>query len=402
VKGGYAQANLLIATPTDFSSISLSSHTLQKEVSGEVAGTAKAAAEGDERPAAQEQLPPAPILNGASGPKLHETELPNTQEATPLPVAEGGSATLPLTPSQNPAHALAQGREQLPMGPGSLTGNAVAASSSGEGLNPLPVTAGAAQSGESVAVPPILDKPGSGGGKSSTAERLRSARGAGNLDSLQPARALAQGPSSGPAADASAMMREAAGVRSSMGATGELAAGTTTGPDPRETFTTLDAADAPGRPTWIHAGAQQAEAGFQDPTLGWVGVRADMGGGGVHAELVAGSADAAQALGSHLAGLNAYLAEHHTPVETLTLSAPDGGWAGLGSDKGAGEGMQQGTGHPSGQETAQGADASSSSGRPEGRTIVPAAVPELPGLFAGLDGSAPAARPGGVHISVMA
>ena len=39
----------------------------------------------------------------------------------------------------------------------------------------------------------------------------------------------------------------------------------------------LDAMDTDterSHPTWLHAGAHQAEAGFQDPTLGWIGVRA--------------------------------------------------------------------------------------------------------------------------------
>jgi hypothetical protein len=74
-----------------------------------------------------------------------------------------------------------------------------------------------------------------------------------------------------------------------------------TGPDSREAFATLDSAVAPVATTWIHAGTQRAEAGYLDSALGWVGVRADLSGGGVHAQLVPGSADAAQALDGHLA-----------------------------------------------------------------------------------------------------
>ena len=101
------------------------------------------------------------------------------------------------------------------------------------------------------------------------------------------------------------------------GVTAGAAAGTAAG----ETFAAMDAGTEVGTPGWIHAGGQTAEAGFQDPALGWVGVRADMSGGNVHAALMPGSAEAAQTLSGHLAGLNAYLAEQHTPVATLTMAA---------------------------------------------------------------------------------
>jgi hypothetical protein len=144
---------------------------------------------------------------------------------------------------------------------------------------------------------------------------------------------------------------------------------------------------------------QRAEAGYQDPALGWVSVRADLSGGVVHAQLVPGSADAAQALGSHLTGLNAYLDEHHTPVETLTLTAPEGGWSGLGSGQGTGEGMQQGAG----QQTAQGADASTQSGQYSEPVIQPpAASAELPAFFGDMNGSTQPTNLDGYHISVMA
>jgi hypothetical protein len=112
-----------------------------------------------------------------------------------------------------------------------------------------------------------------------------------------------------------------------------------------ETFVALDTETTTGTPAWIHAGAQRAEAGFQDPSLGWVGVRAELGGGGVHAALVPGSADAAQTLGGHLAGLNSYLDEQHTPVATLTMAAS----ADRGSDSGVGQGTQQQAGQNNGQ-----------------------------------------------------
>ena len=110
------------------------------------------------------------------------------------------------------------------------------------------------------------------------------------------------------------------------------------------TIAALDADAGTGRAIWTHAGSQHAEAGFQDPALGWVSVRADLGGAGIHAALVPGSADAAQALGGHIAGLNAYLAERHSGVETLTLAAPDSSGPDTGMNQGAHQSMHQGTG----------------------------------------------------------
>lgn len=161
----------------------------------------------------------------------------------------------------------------------------------------------------------------------------------------------------------------------------------------RDTFAALDGANATGAPAWIHAGAQRAEGGFQDPALGWVGVRADGGAGGVHAAVVPSSADAGQTLGGHMAGLNDYLAEQHLHVTNLTVGAPEsragefaqGGsqsnqqQADQGSGQSAGAGAQAGTG----SDTAIKLENSTES---EGS----ARVPE------------PSTPLGGVHISVMA
>jgi hypothetical protein len=113
--------------------------------------------------------------------------------------------------------------------------------------------------------------------------------------------------------------------------------------------------------TWVRAGALQAEAGFEDPRLGWVSVRADVSGGAIHAALVPASADAAQVIGGHLDGLNAYLSEHHSAVETITLSAPAGrahesgefGSQGQGMEERAGQEPGQGAGQNSGQDGRQ-------------------------------------------------
>jgi hypothetical protein len=300
-------------------------------------------------------------------------------------------------------------------------------------LESLPESASlaAAQSGQSAAASTATGKSdsASNSSKSTTSNTLRSVRGAGSLDSTQHGVHLVDGQSSGTAVDAGAVAREVAGAHgtastagSATGASSATATGTTAG----ETFAALDADTSTGKPTWVHAGAQRAEAGFQDSSLGWVSVRADASGGGVHAELVAGSSDAAQALGSHMAGLNAYLAEHHTPVDTLTLSSSGdgsagGGWAGdgsagggsaaSGSGQGAGDQMQQGTGQQSGQQqgqqsgqgTVQGVAAGFLSTSSAGSTALAAAASQSSAWSGRSDGDAYAATSSGsVHISVVA
>jgi hypothetical protein len=172
----------------------------------------------------------------------------------------------------------------------------------------------------------------------------------------------------------------------------------------REAFAALDAGAAPGTPTWTHAGARQVEAGFADPALGWIGVRADSSGGAVHAALVPGSPEAAQELGSHMDGLNAYLAEQHTPVASLGMAAPGGGGTNHGAEQGTGQGMNQGsmnqgTGQ-NGQQQAYSHPESGAALRMPGvdgqvaaRALVQGVGPDEP----------PAVQSGaGVHISVMA
>lgn len=162
-----------------------------------------------------------------------------------------------------------------------------------------------------------------------------------------------------------------------------------------ETFAALDAETTPGAPTWIHAGLQRAEAGFQDPALGWVGVRADLSAGGVHASLVPDSTDAAQTLGGHLAGLNSYLAEQHAPVETVTLAAPEGRWAGPVGDQGANQGMNHGAGHG-------GFSESQSNPPPASSSLVPARSLEDSIQPISRDVEVPITGSRGANISLMA
>jgi hypothetical protein len=198
-----------------------------------------------------------------------------------------------------------------------------------------------------------------------------------------------------------ALARDPAGMRGMVNLGGESTATTSShaGPAARETFAALDAESASGTPTWVHAGAQRAEAGFQDPALGWVGVRADASGGGVHASLVPGSAEAAQALDGHLAGLNAYLAEQHTPVDSLTLAAPENRWVETGMDQSASQNMHQGAGQDTGQGASSGQQSNPQTSAPD---LTTAANREVPAFGPRVDTTTQAVTREGVHISVMA
>jgi hypothetical protein len=257
--------------------------------------------------------------------------------------------------------------------------------------------AGASQPGQSPAVPPVAEERGPARGEPTSEQAtLRLAHGADIGVAAAPENRSPKARLTSPATDASILAPDPAGVRVAMSAPNDGAgssAGAASGQAARETFAALDAQAAPALPTWIHAGAQRAEAGFRDPALGWVGVRADLGADGVHASLVPGSADAAQALGGHLAGLNSYLAEQHTPVETLTLAAPEGRWAGSVGDQGVNQGMNQGQG---------GFSEPQANPPPMAPNPSAAATAEVSVQTGGPDVDVPAARPGGMHISVIA
>jgi hypothetical protein len=439
---------------TGFASASFHSPRLDAEDSGEFAGvanrTAGVTAKESGQLAKQGQASLAPNRDEFSGTTVGAATSPNAIENAPSsatirtqgetasetpalerqptpPLADlqtqtqtlvpNQSLTQSLAPGQNPAkpqvlgqnssQTLSQGQSEIPTQAGSPGLRAVAASTDHDELNPLPMTTGtvAPPSGELSAVAPIVSQLGTAGEKGSASLPLRSVRASSNSGLAEHGSRLIKGQPSA-AADASTMAREPAGAGEVTSKTGVLATASTaekTGPDSRDTFATLDTEAASGKPTWIHASAQRAEAGYHDPILGWVGVRAGASGSGVHAEVVAGSADAAQALGSHMAGLNAYLAEHHLPVGTLTLTSPESRWIGMGNDRGAGDGMQQGAGQSTGQETAQGTPAGAQS-RPslDSSTQSPAALPELSAFSEGKERGAQTAGPGNIHISVMA
>jgi hypothetical protein len=126
-----------------------------------------------------------------------------------------------------------------------------------------------------------------------------------------------------------------------------------------------------------------------------------MGSGGVHASLVPGSADAAQALGGHLAGLNSYLSDHHTPVETLTLAAPESGWSGPGA--GAGQSMGQGQADQQGQNAGGSAETGATSSLSSSPTSLTVAVSlTSPQDFEEMNGNTSTVQVEGTHISVLA
>jgi len=206
--------------------------------------------------------------------------------------------------------------------------------------------------------------------------------------------------------DASTLVRDPAGTHSAMSASGGDASSSTTaaaGSASRQTFAALDAGADQVVPGWIHAGTQRAEAGYQDPTLGWVGVRADVNASGVHATVLPGSADAAQALGGHMAGLNAYLAAEHTPVETLTLAMPESRESGLRSGQNAGHEMNQSMNQGAGQNAGQGGSSETPSNpQPVMPAMTAAATTEIPAPAGRLGAASDLTRSEGAHISVMA
>jgi hypothetical protein len=94
------------------------------------------------------------------------------------------------------------------------------------------------------------------------------------------------------------------------------------GPKDEQVFVALDGRQGKGSPTWVHADAHSAEAGYQDPNLGWVSVRAHSDAQGLHATLSPDSPQSAQALNGHLGDLGAFLRERHSHVESLSVTSP--------------------------------------------------------------------------------
>lgn len=174
-------------------------------------------------------------------------------------------------------------------------------------------------------------------------------------------------------------------------------------PRPSEAFAALDTDVTPGAPTWTQAGARQAEAGFKDPALGWVGVRAEMSGGAVHAAVVPGSVEASHELGRHMDALHAYLAEQHTPVQSLAMAGPSGRSANAPGDEGLNRHMNQNTRQGQGEDPQHQASTGADAGPvPRGAGIGSLSAVESAVLAVGLQGGTEPGLGEGLHISVMA
>jgi hypothetical protein len=163
----------------------------------------------------------------------------------------------------------------------------------------------------------------------------------------------------------------------------------------QDTFSALDGGSSLGTPAWTHAGGQHAEAGFRDPDLGWVGVRADLDTSGIHATLVPSSADAAQTLSGHLAGLSSHLVAQQASVASLSMASPGES----GSENAMGQRMQQGA-----EGNAQGSASEESQATPQKNAPLESSTSALAATTeSGVRETQ--AYPGelrGTHISVMA
>jgi hypothetical protein len=388
-------------SPAGFTRDSVNRHSVHADGSGATAG--RMSSVGNQAPAADQTAPLAVVRNPSPGEDPGGIEPSAAGRAESL--AGGERALPPEVPPQvvEPLQPHTPGQNQAQPGNQGL-GAAVPPIASGDASwESADSEARASQPGKSTAVAPIAGEsslPGSG--RSSTQAALRRAHGAVEGAAVERGYRPLTGQPAGVLADGSNLAREPAGARAAMGAANDTAgssAGATAGQATREIFAALDAENAPGTPSWTLAGAHRAEAGFQDPALGWVGVRADLGVGGIHASLVPGSADAAQALGSHLAGLNSYLAEQHTPVETLTLAAPGGRWTGPDGNQGTSQGMDQNGGRNADQGTFA---EPQSNPPPTSPDLAATASSQLPASTGRQGTDLPAPRPGGIHISLMA
>jgi hypothetical protein len=340
----------------------------------------------------------------------------STTEQTAIQAAARLNSSQPLAVAPDPVQTVAPGKDTSPTTASRQSINAALSEPLQLEAQPALVGTGvlnptvaanfvASVDGTSSTHLPNADKlVASGSGKTAVSGVARTERKASGSNAVQSGGLIASGGSTGLVADASSTVRELAGVQgagtAAHGVVSKSAAAVEF--DAAKTFEALDAQGAPGRASWIHTGAQQAEAGFQDPELGWVGVRADASGGGIHAQLVASSADAAQALSGHMAGLNTFLAEHHTPVETLTLSTNSGSGMGFAGESGSGGGMQQGTGEQPGQQATQSAGLDSASNLTSSRAQLSETALSKPVWPTGSNDNGQRTQWVGGHISVMA
>lgn len=317
-----------------------------------------------------------------------------------------GSATSAATLS-TPAHAhsVSAGQtatppqsQMLAESPGTVSLSAAAGSNGLEASGGLVDAASAQATTSSTAASKAVSAVSSSSERSVKPSMTKSTRAANSVEEAQYTSQQATGHSTGTVVEASALGNQLANARDTSAFT------TSSGSDKpgstlSDTFAALDSDATKATPTWVHRGAQSAEAGYQDPTLGWVSVRADASSGGVHAVLVPSSADAAQALGGHLAGLNAYMAEHHSTVSPVTVASSEGQSSLSSMDQGSSQNMHQGAGQSANQDAGQNTALYPQLNTPtyeSGRAITNSTI-----QTGTTDGIAPTST-SGVHISLIA
>jgi hypothetical protein len=300
--------------------------------------------------------------------------------------AENELPAVALRPHQSHSAAQAQAMPAGPVAPGSVMPRGPAAVAHAANIPAHPPATAPALAAKSEVPSPQTAEPA----------LARPAHEAGRAEAVQQIALSVIGQPVLAAADGASLVRDPAGGRSAHDPAGRSAGesagvgGGSASAAMREPFAALDAGTAAVTPTWIHAGAQRAEAGFQDPALGWVGVRAEASGGSMHAALVPGSAEAAQTLAGHLAGLNAYLASEHSPVAAVTVAAAEERTDAYSLDQGANQNFSQGAGQgAAGQQSAPAAFPAAA------RRIFPAPAPRA-------EATGTHGIQGGAHISVIA
>jgi trimeric autotransporter adhesin len=176
-------------------------------------------------------------------------------------------------------------------------------------------------------------------------------------------------------------------------------------------FDGIDSGAPSQSPGWLRATSHQVEAGYHDPSMGWVEVRANEGTGGVHATLIPATPGAADTLGQHLAGMTNYLNERETPIATLNVAsaAVQAGAGNEGHAAGSGSGQQGGQSGMNTRDENKGSDNQSNQLQSHAVNAITdrGSVPGSGGLTVGAFGSSASgfsygAGSNGTRISVMA
>lgn len=137
----------------------------------------------------------------------------------------------------------------------------------------------------------------------------------------------------------------------------------------KDAFVRMDAGDAPSA-HWLRSAPRMVEVGVDDPSHGWLEIRAQGGAGQVAASLSAASPEAHSALHAQLSGMAEYLADRAIGVRSLAVGEPasagsaagfsdrGGSGPGQGSNQGADQNMNQNTNENMSQDMNRGASRS--------------------------------------------